>query len=234
MIQLQKADSVFQVDQGWLKSRFYYSFADYYDPNNVSFGPMRVLNDDIVQAGRGFGRHPHREMEIVSIVLSGHLAHEDSKGNQASTTYGQIQRMSAGTGILHSEMNPSETEAVSLLQMWFTPEQSKLEPSYEHTSFDLSAMKNRLLPVVARHSSPGIAQIHQDLTIYLTEMEAGQQRAFTQSSDRRVFLFVIDGQIEIEDQGTIMERRDSARIEQLPELNLIAKQNTRLMLIDLP
>ncbi|WP_281887510.1 pirin-like bicupin family protein [Paenibacillus sp. YYML68] len=231
MIQVFPSTSRYTADHGWLKSNFSFSFADYYDPNNVSFGPLRVFNDDIVQGGRGFGAHPHREMEIVSIVLKGQLQHEDSTGHREVTTYGQVQRMSAGTGIIHSEVNPGEEE-VHFLQIWFEPEELRLEPSYEATDFDTSAMRNRLLPIVSKRSGAGIAHIHQDLTIYLTELN-GESVTFSQQVGRRIYVFVLEGNVRLGD-GTVLGRRDAARIEGVHELVLTPENMASLVLIDLP
>lgn len=234
MITVYPASSRYTADHGWLKSHFSFSFAEYYDPENMSFGPMRVLNDDVVKPQRGFGAHPHREMEIVSIVLSGFLQHEDSAGHKATTTFGGIQRMSAGTGIVHSEVNPSAEEDVNLLQLWFEPDQPRLTPSYEQTSFDPERMKNSLLPIVSKEPvSSETALIHQDLTIYLSDLEKAKKIVFTQKEGRRIFLFVIDGEITV-NGSTVLNKRDSARITETPEVQLETKTGARFMLIDLP
>jgi redox-sensitive bicupin YhaK (pirin superfamily) len=234
MIKVYPAESRYHADYGWLKTYHSFSFGDYYDPNNVQFGPLRVLNDDFVAPLRGFGAHPHREMEIVSIVLKGSLKHEDSAGHTATTTFGGVQRMSAGTGIIHSEVNPSATEEVNFLQLWFLPEVNGLTPSYERTTFDAEKMKNALLPIVAKHpSSPEIAHIHQDVTIYLSDLEAGKELTFTQRDGRKIFLFVIEGELTLNGETTL-HKRDSARIAETPSLFLASKQGARLMLIDLP
>jgi redox-sensitive bicupin YhaK (pirin superfamily) len=233
MIQVYPAESRFSADHGWLKSNFSFSFADYYDPDNLNFGPLRVLNDDIVQPGRGFGSHPHREMEIVSIVLKGQLKHEDSTGNTATSTYGEIQRMSAGTGIIHSETNPSEDEEVHLLQLWFLPSEEGLTPSYEHSSFDTKKMKNTLLPVVSKQSSDGVAYIHQDMTIHLSELEANTDLLFTQAEGRRIYVFVIEGDVTLND-GTALKKRDAARITEHSSLKIASNTGANFMLIDLP
>jgi redox-sensitive bicupin YhaK (pirin superfamily) len=234
MIKVYPAESRYHADYGWLKTYHSFSFGDYYDPNNVQFGPLRVLNDDFVAPLRGFGAHPHREMEIVSIVLKGYLKHEDSAGHTATTTFGGVQRMSAGTGIIHSEVNPSATEEVNFLQLWFLPEINGLTPSYERTTFDVEKMKNALLPIVAKHpSSPGIAHIHQDLTIYLSDLEAGKGLTFMQREGRKIFLFVIEGELTLNGETTL-HKRDSARITETPTLGLASKQGARFMLIDLP
>lgn len=235
MIQIYPAESRYFVDRGWLKSHYSFSFADYNDPNNVRFGPLRVLNDDIVAPRRGFGPHPHHDMEIVTVVLKGRLKHEDSTGQAAETTFGEIQRMSAGSGIIHSEMNPSDTEEVHLLQMWFEPEQRGLTPSYEHTRFDPEQMKNRWLAVVSQEGDGvSVARIHQHMTIYLSDLEADHSLEFLQEPGRRIFLFVIEGNVNLPDHDAELSRRDSARIVGEERLHLSTRSGARLMLIDLP
>ena len=234
MIKVYPADSRYTADHGWLKSKFSFSFAEYYDHNNMNFGPMRVLNDDIVAPLTGFPSHPHKEMEIVSIVLEGYLQHEDSTGEKATTTFGGVQRMSAGTGVHHSEVNPSADEEVNLLQMWFMPEITGVDPSYEQTNFDEVKLKNQLLPVVSKNSKDeNVATINQDLTIYLSDLEKGKELTFQQDENRKIFLFVIEGELIMNNEVTL-NRRDSARIEDISTLNLISTSNTRFMLIDLP
>lgn len=234
LIKVYPAESRYTADHGWLKSKFSFSFAEYYDPNNMQFGPMRVLNDDVVQPLTGFGPHPHQEMEIVSIVLKGYLKHEDSTGETAVTTFGGIQRMSAGTGVIHSEVNPSATEEVNFLQMWFLPEESGLTPSYQQTNFDVEKIKNQLLPVVTKNpDSDNIAHIHQDLTIYLTDLEANKELVFTQEEGRRIFFFVLEGEVVLNGE-THLKKRDSARITETPTLKIETANGAMFMLIDLP
>lgn len=234
MIQVYTAESRFTADHGWLKTSHSFSFAEYYDPNNIHFGPLRVLNDDFVAPGQGFGTHSHRDMEIVSIVLKGQLKHEDSTGGSEVLRPGEIQRMTAGTGIFHSEYNPSDTEEVNFLQLWFLPERKGLTPSYEQVSYDQSAMKNHLLPVVSnRVQSEKTAFIHQDLTIYLAELDAGNSLVFRQDPDRKIFFFAIEGDVILNGQKSL-KKRDSARITEVTVLKLEAKSNAEFMLIDLP
>lgn len=234
MITVYPAKSRYTADHGWLKTSHSFSFAEYYDPNNMNFGPLRVLNDDFVSAGHGFGAHPHREMEIVSIVLKGYLKHTDSSGGTATTTFGGVQRMSAGTGVIHSEVNPSQEEEVNFLQLWFLPEEQGLTPSYEQTNFPTEKMKNALLPVVSKHaSSKEVAHIHQDLTIYLSDVEKGKDITFSQEEGRRIFLFVLEGELVL-NEDTSLTRRDSARITETATLKLAAKSDAQFMLIDLP
>lgn len=234
MISIYPAASRYEADHGWLKSRFSFSFAGYVDPQNVQFGPLRVFNDDIVQPSKGFGSHPHQEMEIVSVVLSGYLQHEDSTGEKTTSTFGQVQRMSAGTGVVHSEMNPSDTEEVHFLQMWFLPEEKGLTPSYEHSAFDPTEMKNRWLPIVSHEASmPGAAFIHQDLTIYLSEIEGGSSLTFAQAEGRRIYAFVIEGNVTLDREHTLKER-DAARITDHPRLTVDSQDRAIVMLMDLP
>lgn len=233
MIKVFPAHDRFYVDHGWLKSNFSFSFAEYYDPNNIQFGPLRVLNDDIIMPKKGFGRHPHKEMEIVTIVLDGQLKHEDSTGETAITTFGGVQRMSAGTGVFHSEVNPSLDEQVSLLQLWFLPEENGLQPSYEKTEFDISKLSNQLLPIVSKNSGKNIAHIHQDLTIYLADLEQSKEIEFIQQEGRRIFLFMIHGKVLLNGEVQL-GKRDSARITQTTALTIKSEENARLMLIDLP
>ncbi|MFC4103326.1 pirin family protein [Paenibacillus xanthanilyticus] len=232
MIAIYPASSRHAGDKGWLKSQFSFSFGDYYDENNTSFGPLRVFNNDIIQGGFGFGAHPHREMEIVSIVLQGQLKHEDSTGESAVTTWGGVQRMTAGTGLVHSEVNPGE-EDCHLLQIWVSPNESKLPPSYETTTYDTDALKGRLLPIVSHQASERVAFIHQDLTMYLSELEEGQTLQFEQPEGRRIYLFVIEGRVAI-DEGHELGWRDTARIADHPRLTINARAKSLFLLIDLP
>ncbi|ALS22934.1 MULTISPECIES: pirin family protein [Paenibacillus] len=232
MIQVYPAESRYAMDLGWLRSRPSFSFGAYYDPDNTSFGVMRVCNDDVVAAGRGFGPHPHSDMEIVTIVLSGAIKHEDNLGNVAVTSAGQIQRMTAGSGMIHAEYNASETEELELLQLWFMPSERGLAPSYETSSYDPKRMNNTLLPVVSRQGSDRAAAIHQDMTIYLSRLEKDRQIIFQQEEGRRVFLFVIEGRLTVD--GTPLEPRDTARIEALSKMTIAADEEAFFMLIDLP
>jgi redox-sensitive bicupin YhaK (pirin superfamily) len=233
MIKKFPAASRFSAKNDWLESNFSFSFGEYYDEENVNFSTLRVLNDDTIQPGKGFGIHPHREMEIVSIVLNGTLKHEDSLKNSGLLQYGRIQRMSAGTGILHSEVNPSTDEEVSLLQLWFFPNESQLEPSYEDVSFDTDKLKNNLLAVVSPTPSKQVAQINSDLTLYLSNLDKGEELSFQQEKGRKIFVFTIDGELDVNEEVQL-GRRDSARISGTEKLTLTANEETFFMLIDLP
>ncbi|GAX91153.1 pirin family protein [Effusibacillus lacus] len=232
MIRIIRSNERYLAEHGWLTSRFSFSFAEYYDPANLSFGPMRVQNDDIIQPGTGFGMHPHKEMEIVTYVISGQLQHEDSTGNREVLRAGELQRMSAGTGIFHSEVNPSAEEPVHLLQMWFLPETRGLTPSYEQKGFDREARIDKLLPVVSNRQYDGNLHIHQDMTIYLSTLQAGSEINYTTQTDRRTHLFVIDGSLTL--NGDKMAQGDAARIQQVADLHLATGTGAEFMLIDLP
>ncbi|NMO94336.1 pirin family protein [Paenibacillus lemnae] len=233
MIQVKPAHDRYAAKSDWLESHFSFSFGPYYDPENIRFGPLRVLNDDIIQPGKGFGIHPHREAEVVSIVLKGQLKHEDSLDNVGILRYGQIQRMTAGTGILHSEFNPSQDEEAHILQLWFIPDQKQLPPSYEESSFDDQQLKNALHPVLSSHPGEQAALIHQDVTLYLSRLDAGNELQFHQQEGRRIYVFLIEGEVLIQNEVTLAQR-DEVRITDLHELTLKAKQDAFFLLIDLP
>ncbi|WNR44037.1 pirin family protein [Paenibacillus roseipurpureus] len=232
MIQVYPANTRNSTDVGWLKSHKSFSFGDYFDENNVSFGVMRVCNDDDIAAGRGFGPHPHSDMEIVSIVLSGAIKHEDSLGHVAVTGSNGVQRMSAGSGVIHAEYNASETEPLSLFQLWFMPAKRGMEPSFENVTYEPAAMVNHLLPVVTPEGGPHIAQIHQDMRIYLSKLDSGKELVFKQGENRRIFLMLVSGKCSAND--VVLASKDSARMQGESTLTIRALEDTHLMLIDLP
>ncbi|MDO3408325.1 pirin family protein [Saccharibacillus sp. CPCC 101409] len=236
MINVYPASSRFEYDKGWLKGGHSFSFADYYDPENVKFGPMRVCNDDVIAPGKGFGAHPHSDMEILSIILSGKLRHEDSLGNVAVTGFGGVQRMSAGTGVIHTEHNPSEHEDVHILQLWFEPLERGKAPSYTTGEFDTAALDGALVPIASGRGLEGVTAMGQDMTVYLSRLEARQVLDFKQAVGRRIFLFVIEGELEAAGAGETVKlgRRDTARIVDAPELSLVGGAPVFYMLIDLP
>lgn len=236
MIDIRRAATTASNDAGWLQSRHHFSFGSFYDESNRFFGPLCVFNHDIIAGGRGFGAHPHREMEIVSVVLRGELKHEDSAGNTALTTFGGIQRMTAGTGIIHSEVNPSE-EPVELLQIWFMPEQARLAPDYETTHYDINALRGRWLPVVRREGGPNIAAIHQDATIYLTQLEPGQVVTHEAAAQRLHYLFIARGSAELTINGVsnTLSEGDAVRLtdETGIRLSAIGEHPLLALLIDM-
>ncbi|QOS81531.1 pirin family protein [Paenibacillus sp. JNUCC31] len=233
MINVIPSDARSSFDRGWLRGSHSFSFGEYQDPENTAFGPMRVANDDVIAPGRGFGAHPHSDMEIVSIVLKGKLRHEDNLGNVAVTSFGGIQRMSAGSGMIHTEHNASDTEEVRILQLWFMPHTRGLEPSYETTSFDPDVLAGSLVPVVSPEGGPRIASIHQDMTIYLGRLAKGEALTYEQANDRRMYIFTIEGKLGLNGEHPLNEG-DTARVEQTTSMKLEASENAFYMLIDLP
>lgn len=233
MIQHNPANKRFSAKNDWQETHFSFSFGPYYDEENIQFGPLRVLNDDIVKPNKGFGVHPHREAEIVSIVLKGQLKHEDNLGNVGTLQYGNVQRMTAGTGVLHSEMNPTEDEDAHFLQLWILPNEKQLTPSYEDITFNPENLRNELLPVVSNNAGENVAMIHQDTTLYLSKIDAEKEIQFQQEEGRKIYLFVIEGEVSL--NGDVMlQRRDDARITDLHSLTIQAKQDAFILVIDLP
>ncbi|WP_127533578.1 pirin family protein [Paenibacillus kobensis] len=240
MIDIRRADTIYAQDAGWLNSRHHFSFSSYYDESNRFFGPLCVFNHDIIEGGRGFGAHPHREMEIVSVVLRGELQHEDSTGHKAVTTFGGIQRMSAGTGIIHSEVNPG-AEPVELMQIWFAPAETRLAPSYETSHYDVEQLPGKWLPVVTPEGGAGTAAIHQNVTIYLTKIEPGTELGFDSKDGRLQYLYVIEGSAALKspEGGTEdkLEQGDTVRMTGETGFRLsvsAAEQQAFVLLIDLP
>jgi redox-sensitive bicupin YhaK (pirin superfamily) len=232
MIQVIPANSRYLADHGWLTSRFSFSFAEYYDPNNIHFGALRVFNDDTVQSGRGFPRHPHEEMEIMSYVISGELEHQDSMGNKSVLHAGEIQMTTAGTGIQHSEYNPSSEVSVHFLQLWFIPDHAGLKPVWEQRGFPKASRKNQLFPVVSGTPGHDTLLVHQDLTVYLSDISAGDEVVHRQLAGRKMYLFIISGQVVLNDAYRLVEG-DSARITETSELRIMAVDNSEILLIDL-
>ncbi|KKK38134.1 pirin [Mesobacillus campisalis] len=232
MIKVVPSTSRYTVKNEWLESNLSFSFGEYFDEANVKFGPLRVFNDDTVQAGKGFGIHPHREMEIVSIVLKGKLRHEDSLGSNGILQFGNVQVMSAGTGLLHSEMNPSTEEESSFLQLWFIPNQKQLKPSYEDISYNIEAMHNVLLPIVSSSGIEGTATINSDATLYLSKLDSGKELSFQQKPGRKMYVFVIEGELALNHEF-LVGQRDSARLSDLEELKIRSTKDTFFLLMDL-
>jgi len=220
------------ADHGWLKSFHTFSFADYFDPEHVEFGPLRVINEDRVQAGAGFGTHGHRDMEIISYVLSGELAHKDSMGNGSTIKPGDVQRMSAGTGVRHSEFNPNSRESVHFLQIWIQPAKRNIEPSYEEKRFAPDEKRGRLRLIVSPDRADGSLLIHQDARIY-AGLFTGQERAELEvAPGRRIYLHVARGVLTA--NGTVLGDGDSLRITDGTPLILRDARDAEVLVFDLP
>ncbi len=218
----------------WLETYHHFSFAEYQDPERVNFGPLRVFNDDTINPGTGFDFHRHENMEIVTYVIDGELEHKDSLGNQGIIKPGEIQRMSAGTGVLHSEFNHSDEKPLRLLQIWLFSDTRGLSPSWEQKGYTKEDRKNKMLAVISPKNSnqKDRLAINQDATFYISSLEAGREIDYTLRKDRLAYLFVIDGNVVLNDK--MLHTRDIAEIDNEKDLKIKAKRDTELIVIDLP
>jgi redox-sensitive bicupin YhaK (pirin superfamily) len=231
MIQIRKASDRGHFDHGWLDTYHTFSFAAYHDPKHMGFRALRVINEDRVQPGRGFGMHGHRDMEIVTYVLEGALEHRDSMGNGEVLRPAEFQRMSAGTGIRHSEFNPSETEPVHLYQIWLLPDREGLEPSYEQKAFPADEMHNRLRLVAAPDGSDGSLTIHQDARIYLAALDTDRSIVHALAPGRHAWLQILRGARAL--GGDPLSAGDGAAISDRPDIELLPSVDSEVMLFDL-
>lgn len=216
---------------GWLDSRHTFSFGEYHDPEHMGFRSLRVINDDRVLGGAGFGRHPHRDMEIFSYVLAGQLTHEDSLGTSATTGAGEVQKMSAGTGILHSEFNPSPTEPVRFLQVWIVPERRGLRPSYEQRAFDDADKSGRLKLIGSRDGKLGSIVFHQDVAIYASILGEGEAIEHLTAAGRSAWLQVARGAVVV--NGQRLDEGDGAAIEGEAAITIRGASESEVLLFDL-
>lgn len=229
MIRLRRSDQRGQTRLGWLDSRHSFSFGDYYDPANMSFRSLRVINEDWVQPGSGFGMHPHRDMEIVTYVLSGALEHRDSLGTGSAIRAGEVQRMSAGTGIRHSEHNPSDSEPVHLVQIWIEPEKRGLPPSYEQHPLASSSSPLRLL--ASRDGRAESLRLHQDADLYSVLLPSGTRVDRPLDASRHYWAQVLRGGVEL--NGHDLTAGDAAALGAESALHLGAKSDAEVLLFDL-
>lgn len=231
MIDIIKAKERHFQNHGWLKTFWLFSFDSYYNPKNVQFGALRVFNDDKVEAGQGFDMHRHREMEIVTIVLSGAITHQDSLGNRKRVIAGEIQVMSAGTGIKHSEYNLEDKE-LHLYQIWFLPNQSELTPSYDQKDFSKIERSNRLLTVTSGKNEDNDAlYINADARLSLGQLDKAKSFKHTTGQNEKAFVYVIDGKLKV--NGLDLKSGDQARIESEGDLYFSGEEATNFVLIDL-
>lgn len=215
----------------WLDSRHTFSFDRYYDPRYMGFRALRVINEDWIQPGQGFGMHPHRDMEIITYVLSGTLEHRDSLGTGSIIYPGDGQRMTAGTGIRHSEYNPSQTEPVHLLQIWILPQQRGLEPGYEQKQFPMERKRNRWCLIASEDGRDGSVTVHQDVSVLVTILESGRQLDYSLNANRHAWLQVARGAVTL--NGVPLDQGDGAAISDENRLELGATQPAELLLFDL-
>lgn len=231
MIEIIKADRRHFSDFGWLQTYWLFSFSNYFDPHNIQFGALRVFNDDVVAPGTGFPTHPHEEMEIITIVLNGEMTHKDSMGNKTVIKAGDVQRMSAGTGLTHSEFNLAHNP-VHFYQIWIYPDTRGLPPTYDQKTFDRQEWKNRLLAVASGQGIQGTVTFHTDATVYRCALNAGKDITLAKTSERRIFVYLTDGQADVNGYG--MMKKDQARVDVEASLTIGAKQDSEFILIDVP
>lgn len=231
MIRIRPSAGRGHFDFGWLDTRHSFSFGDYRDPDHMGFRTLRVINEDWIQAGQGFGEHPHRDMEILTWVLEGALAHKDSVGGGGVIRPGELQRMSAGAGLTHSEFNASASEPVHLLQIWILPEARGLAPRYGQTAFPAEGRQNRLQLLASHSGRGGSLEIHQDADLWVADLEAGVSLNHSLESARSAWIQVAWGQVTV--NGTTLEAGDGAAITEESRLDITALAASQILLFDL-
>lgn len=232
--ELHPASSRGTADYGWLKATYSFSFANYYNPSRIHFGALRVLNDDYIEGGMGFGKHPHDNMEIVTIPLSGAVAHEDSTGMKGIVKAGDVQIMSAGSGIFHSEKNASHTEPLQLFQVWVLPKLKNIAPRYDQRTYEVSEYKNNWKTIVSPLGSEvDSLQVNQDTYFNMTHLDANLLLDYDFHLERQgAFIMVIEGQIEV--AGQILGRRDAIGVYETAQVSIKALQDSKVLLIEVP
>tara|TARA_B100000508_G_C11465634_1_gene282071 strand:- start:50 stop:763 length:714 start_codon:yes stop_codon:yes gene_type:complete len=230
---IHRAEERGHANHGWLNSHHSFSFANYYNPEKMNFGALRVLNDDRIAPGTGFGKHPHENMEIISIPLEGDLKHEDSMGNKGVIRHGEVQVMSAGTGIVHSEMNASKTEDCAFLQIWIIPNQQGVEPRYGQGKIDTISSEGEWNEIVGPKSDHNKQWIHQDARMYLTQFEKNTSSDYRiKGKSHGVYFFVLEGAISIGDHK--LGKRDAGGFWDVEQLNISFDESTTLLAIEVP
>lgn len=232
MIEIRKSNERGIANLGWLDSRHTFSFGHYHDPRHMGFGPLLVINEDRVLPGKGFGKHGHRDMEIISYVLSGELAHQDSMGNGSVLRYGDVQRMSAGTGVMHSEFNHSSTDLVHFLQIWIQPSVTGITPGYEEKHFANQAKTARLCLIASPDGAEGSVKIHQDARLYASLLDGEQQIEHTLAQGRTAYLHLIRG--ELEANGVKISTGDALKFSSEPGISISKGREAEFLLFDLP
>lgn len=232
MYEVRKSNERGTGDHGWLRSKHTFSFAGYYDPQFMGFGPLRVINEDQVQGGAGFPSHPHRDMEILSYVLSGGLEHKDSMGTGSVIRPGEVQRMTAGTGVVHSEYNASKDDLVHFLQIWIVPERQGLEPSYEQKAFSEGERRNQLRLIASRDGEEGSVVIHQDIRLYGSLLDAGAEVSHPIARGRKLWVQVARGALSVGPHA--VAQGDGVAVLGETELKLVASEDSELLVFDLP
>ncbi len=231
MMQVRKGNERGFADHGWLRSFHSFSFADYYDAANMGFGALRVINEDRVTPGMGFGTHGHSDMEIISYVLEGAVEHKDSMGNGSVIRPGDVQRMSAGTGVRHSEFNPSKTDGVHFLQIWIEPGVKGIAPSYEEKHFDAASKRGKLRLVASSDARDGSVKIHQDASLYVALVDGTEKVMHTLAAGRRAYVHVARGSVSVNAQA--LAAGDALKLSALSEITLEHGDKAEVLLFDL-
>lgn len=230
---IHKANERGHADHGWLKAYHSFSFANWYHPEKVHFGVLRVLNDDTIAPGMGFGMHPHDNMEIITIPLEGDLAHKDSMGNEATIKFGDVQVMSAGTGVRHSEFNPNADQRTKLLQIWLFPNKQNVTPRYEQITLNTGDRHNRLQQILSPNENDEGVWIHQDAWFHMGKFDEGVSAVYElKKAGNGVYLFVISGNVTVDD--TLLETRDAAGIWNVQSISLKAESDAEFLIMDIP
>ncbi|MGE0930796.1 pirin family protein [Peijinzhouia sedimentorum] len=231
---LHKANSRGHANHGWLNSYHSFSFAHYYDPDRMNFGVLRVLNDDTVAPGMGFGTHPHNNMEIISIPLEGDLQHKDSMGNVQVIKQGDIQVLSAGTGIQHSEMNKNKDQEVKFLQIWLFPNRKNVQPRYDQLTLDQTKMKNEFLQILSPNADDDGVWIHQNAWFHLAELDKGIEKDYTfKLHENGLYIFVLEGSVEVE--GQQLNKRDGYGIWDTDKVKFTSlSDDAKVLLMEVP
>jgi quercetin 2,3-dioxygenase len=231
MLTIRRSSDRGQADRGWLQSHHSFSFGSYHDPAHMGFRSLRVINEDHIAAGQGFGTHPHQDMEIITYVLSGAIAHKDSMGNGSTIYPGDVQRLSAGTGITHSEFNPATDSATHLLQIWIVPEQTSIPPSYEQKAFSNHRKQGQFCLLASRDGRDDSVTVHQDLNLYATVLAPGAAIAMAINANRYYWLQVVQGSAIV--NGEAVDQGDAIALTQADELSIVGRSTTEILVFDL-
>ena len=232
MLQIRKSEDRGSAEHGWLSSHHSFSFANYHDPDHMGFGPLRVINEDRVQPGQGFGTHAHQNMEIISYVLDGALEHKDSIGTGSVIRYGDVQLMSAGTGVRHSEFNHSTSEPVHFLQIWILPDKQGIQPSYEEKHFSVESKRGRLRLIASRDGREGSVLVHQDVAVFASIVDGEDRLVHALANDRIAYLHVIRG--ELSANGIALNGGDALKLSDESEVVIDNARDAEFLLFDLP
>jgi redox-sensitive bicupin YhaK (pirin superfamily) len=230
MLDVRKSEDRGHADHGWLKTFHTFSFASYFDPEHTKFRALRVINEDWIQGGKGFGTHPHENMEIITYIIEGQLEHKDSMGTGSVIRPGELQRMSAGIGVTHSEFNPSP-ETTHLLQIWIYPDTINLQPSYEQRDFSDKRVPNELTLLASRNGRDGSLTVHQDVAIFGALLEPGRQLEYTIQADRHLWIQLVKGRLNV--NGTDLEAGDGAALSDEKNVTLLATESSEFLIFDL-